>query len=296
MKKFTIILTTLALLIVSNLMYSTADVHANSNIEVIVNGKKVRFTDATPYIKKNVVLVPLRFVSDQLKASLSLQDKNITITKNGKTIKLVIGASTALVNNVNISLGVPSDLDKNRVMVPLRFISEAFGEKVRWDQTKKQVWIGESTIPTLDDIKEININNFSNLFGKSNDLFKDRKEATVFSKNNLPLEFKDKYDNVIIYRIWTDEYKGLPVIKIHTSGVGLGIYYLTGDGVPRIRYFLKDIRQKFSDGSVIDSYYLKSEDDLYTGGIKNWENLKITDIKYIGFMVRLETLPLLEYK
>jgi hypothetical protein len=56
-------------------------------------------------------------------------------------ITLFFGKVSAIVNSKEINLDVPVIIDKtcNRTLVPLRFISEAFGAKVKWNAISKEV-------------------------------------------------------------------------------------------------------------------------------------------------------------
>lgn len=54
-----------------------------------------------------------------------------------QTINLVIGQSTAQVNGKNITMAAPAHVVGGRTLVPLRFISEAFGCEVKWEGATK---------------------------------------------------------------------------------------------------------------------------------------------------------------
>jgi hypothetical protein len=111
--------------------------------QILVNGTEVTFLDAQPYIKDNRTLVPIRFIVEQLGAQVGWDEKNkqVTIEKDGKKIILKIGSKDVSVNNSKVTLDVPAEIKDNRTMVPLRFISEAFGAQVGWDRTNKVVTI-----------------------------------------------------------------------------------------------------------------------------------------------------------
>lgn len=123
---------------------------------VIVDMDKVEFPDAPPYLDHEIdrVRVPIRFVAEATGAQVGWDEatQTVTITREGLEIKLTIDQSTAVVNGKVIQIDAPAKLVENRTMVPLRFISEAFGAKVEWvgtetpipgDETwgEYQVWI-----------------------------------------------------------------------------------------------------------------------------------------------------------
>ena len=64
----------------------------------------------------------------------------VTIEKvNSIVIKLTIGSKTAYIGDKPIELDTVPIIKDNRTLVPLRFISQAFGAKVEWDGATKTV-------------------------------------------------------------------------------------------------------------------------------------------------------------
>lgn len=115
-----------------------------SDVSVLVNGKEVYFPDQVPYINKdNRTMVPVRFVSESLGAKVSWDNDNrmVIIEKDNATIKLKIGENKADVNGKTVSFDTSAVLQNDRTMVPVRFISEALGAKVGWNQENKTVEI-----------------------------------------------------------------------------------------------------------------------------------------------------------
>lgn len=103
--------------------------------------------DVIPYIKNNRCYLPIRFVG----YSLGIGPKNInwelssgkaTLTKGDTTVQVVVGNNTMLVNNTAIKIDAPAELIlPGRVMLPYRWIAEAFGATVGWDQNNKIVTV-----------------------------------------------------------------------------------------------------------------------------------------------------------
>lgn len=110
---------------------------------VIVDMDKVEFPDAKPYLDHEInrVRVPIRFVAQAMGAQVSWDEhtKTVTIVREGLEIKLVIDQPTAFVNGKSLQNDAPPKLVQDRTMVPLRFISEAFGAKVEWVGTDAPV-------------------------------------------------------------------------------------------------------------------------------------------------------------
>lgn len=117
------------------------DARAIFTLHVQVNGTPIELDsnnmDARPYIEQetNTTYVPLRFVSEHLGAQVKWDQaqQQVTITANkGDIVTLTLGSTIAYVNGESQSLTSPPVMPTypNRVMVPLRFISEHLGAKV----------------------------------------------------------------------------------------------------------------------------------------------------------------------
>jgi hypothetical protein len=87
------------------------------------------------------VYVPLRGVFEALGASVVYQNGTINATERGHSIQLHIGSSQALVNGQNETLDSPPFVQGSRTLVPLRFVAEALGAAVAWNNNTSTVRI-----------------------------------------------------------------------------------------------------------------------------------------------------------
>jgi len=150
MKKITSIFFVFAILSLNLIAFS-----AGSGITVYVDGDKLDFKDAEPFIENGRTLVPFRAIAEALGAEVGWDAKTqtVTITKENpnaqksnapdgsKNIQLVIGQNNALVNGASVTLDVPAKIATNRTYVPLRFVSEAMEMGVNWDAKTKKITI-----------------------------------------------------------------------------------------------------------------------------------------------------------
>ncbi|HLK55332.1 MAG TPA: copper amine oxidase N-terminal domain-containing protein [Chthonomonadaceae bacterium] len=115
-------------------------------IRVMVNGERVRFEDVGPMEVDGRVLVPVRGVLEQLGADISWQPdtQRIIASNDNITIRLRLGDRRAVVNGRDVMLDVPAQTYSDRTMVPLRFLGEALGARVRWDDQERTVYITTS--------------------------------------------------------------------------------------------------------------------------------------------------------
>ncbi|RJQ29401.1 MAG: copper amine oxidase N-terminal domain-containing protein [Peptococcaceae bacterium] len=103
--------------------------------------------DVAPYIKDSRTYLPVRYVAYCLgltDANIIWDDANDTVTliKSGTVVQLKIGSTTLLVNGAAITMDVaPEIVDPGRTMLPIRFVAEAFGAVVTWNETAQTVKI-----------------------------------------------------------------------------------------------------------------------------------------------------------
>ena len=167
MKKVTAIVLSLILCLSSFGMAIASE----DNIGIMIYGKEVTF-DRMPVNVNGRVLVPLRGIFETLGAKVNWDDatKTVTAERNGTNVKLTIDSKTAYVNDKEIALDVPASIMDSRTLVPVRFVSEALGEKVDWiDSTKTVVVVSKdreiksdvhraipTTFKTSSDYKDMN--------------------------------------------------------------------------------------------------------------------------------------------
>ncbi|TAM57741.1 copper amine oxidase N-terminal domain-containing protein [bacterium] len=113
---------------------------AQAAVNVVVNGSPVHF-DQPPVERAGRVFVPLRGVFEQLGATVVFSDGVINATGNGRTIQLHIGSTQALVDGQPAYLDVPPFIVGSRTLVPLRFISQALGASVGYDNNTQIVTV-----------------------------------------------------------------------------------------------------------------------------------------------------------
>ena len=99
MKRLLIILAAIVLMV--PLIGGALTASADADVSVTVDGRKVVFPDAKPFIDENGrTLIPVRFVTEDLGATVewNAQDREVYITKDGVYIMIRIGQEMILVN------------------------------------------------------------------------------------------------------------------------------------------------------------------------------------------------------
>ena len=117
---------------------------AEMPLRVVVNGEKIYFPDAQPFIDANGrTQVPVRFVSEALGAKVDWNGdtKKVSVALNSRNVILTIGLKKYEINNQSYQMDTVALLQESRTFVPIRFVSEALGASVVWDQATKSVYI-----------------------------------------------------------------------------------------------------------------------------------------------------------
>lgn len=110
------------------------------NINVVVNGSPMSF-DQPPIERAGRVFVPLRGIFERLGASVVYAGGQINATGNGRNVSLHIGSTAATVNGQTQYLDVAPFVIGSRTLVPLRFVAQALGAAVDWNQASQTVSI-----------------------------------------------------------------------------------------------------------------------------------------------------------
>lgn len=133
---------------------------AATAIQIVVDNRQMAFQAEPPYVdpRSKRIMVPLREMATALGAELKW-DKSTSeaiLRLNGQSIRLAAGQPSALVNGSAVALEVPAQLRHQRMMVPLRWISEVLQAQVAWDEARqraevatmmpKATWIWDSRL------------------------------------------------------------------------------------------------------------------------------------------------------
>lgn len=154
-KKITTRLTLALILLVISFAFAPST-EAATAIKVEIDGDVIQFDQGAVSVNGRT-LVPMRTIFEELESTVQWTAKTKTITANRgtKKITLVVGSKTATVNGQKITLDVPPQIINGRTLVPLRFISEALGAKVDWNNKTKTVSI--TTVEVSDRYYFVNL-------------------------------------------------------------------------------------------------------------------------------------------
>lgn len=101
----------------------------NTSIDLNIDGVSVK-SGVKAETQNNRVMVPLRVISENMGGYVMWSGKVITLKKDDVKISLTLDNTTAFKNGVKFTLDAKPYVKNNRVMVPLRFLSEAYGAQI----------------------------------------------------------------------------------------------------------------------------------------------------------------------
>ncbi|MCL6635799.1 MAG: copper amine oxidase N-terminal domain-containing protein, partial [Peptococcaceae bacterium] len=115
--------------------------------EVIAGGQKqVQEADAAPFLENGRTFVPVRYLALALGVpeggiSWSPSAQTVTLAHNGVTVSLAVEGNILYVNDRPVTVDVAPLLLNGRTFLPARYVAEAFGYRVEWDEKEQAVVI-----------------------------------------------------------------------------------------------------------------------------------------------------------
>lgn len=105
-----------------------------SIVRVEVNGQELTF-DTPPRMISDRTFVPIRALFEEMGAEVNWDEETntATVTQNDQTITFQMDNTAATVNGEVKEMDVPARMINDRIMIPLRFLSENLGYQVDWD-------------------------------------------------------------------------------------------------------------------------------------------------------------------
>lgn len=100
------------------------------------------------------LVVPVRTVFSQIGAKVDWNEarNRLAITKGNDEIIMYIGYTNCYVNGVIKAMEAPAVLFNGTVMVPVRFVAEAFNVSVGWSEKTSTVYLGEMPEEVIEEI------------------------------------------------------------------------------------------------------------------------------------------------
>jgi len=158
-------------------------VYTEAPVYFKVNGDAV-ISDMPPILFNDSTLVPARAVFEKMGAKITWDEPNSKVIVNfeNKSIEININSVNAMVNGQGKIMPIPAKLINDRTMIPVRFVSETLGNRVLWDDSKREV-----DVETPINIKSISSSVINNKLRITVD-----SDRAMFEVNNFILENNDR--------------------------------------------------------------------------------------------------------
>ncbi|WP_042203663.1 copper amine oxidase N-terminal domain-containing protein [Paenibacillus camerounensis] len=249
------------------------------NLAVLVDGRKVKFGNAKPYMENGRVMVPIRNVAEKLGAKVTWNATTRTagFTLADRSVDIQVGADKVYVNGEAKAIDAKAIEKNGSVYVPLRFVSLGLGVPLEWDQVGNWAWIGEKKIPTMEEagIKAVPIGPYEKIFKGEPILLWDSNDEvystiSIFTIDQLPI----RNGNRIYYDIWPVAYGNQVFLRARTSKELMSIYYLSSLFKSKFRGPMNYFLEHNQDGTKMLAYRVAFIDDEFM--------IKLNQIEYIG--------------
>ena len=102
-----------------------------------------KYDSVLPQIKNGTTLVPVRAVTEAFDAAVTWngEDRTVTVKSGDNEIVLKIDSAKAIVNGEEKELTAAPEIVEGRTIVPVRFIAQALGMDVEWDDASRTIII-----------------------------------------------------------------------------------------------------------------------------------------------------------
>ena len=118
-------------------------------ITIQLDGKTLT-TDVAPFIDRNKrTMMPVRLISEALGAQVEWDGDNrvVTVTKESTVIKLTIDSPQIVTNGNTVEMDTAAIIKDHHTFVPIRYIAEALGLSVGWDDAASTVVLNTAGTP-----------------------------------------------------------------------------------------------------------------------------------------------------
>ena len=138
MKRFVLFFVLLITIIIVNPVVC----FAQPPIQVYLDNQKIDFANP-PIIENGITFVEFRPIFEKLGLNVKWYQATQSVVGNNQTlnIELQIGSNIATINGEERVMSVYPKIFNGYTIVPLRFVSEATGKTVNWDEAKRRISI-----------------------------------------------------------------------------------------------------------------------------------------------------------
>ena len=123
----------------------------NSTVKFIIGktsfsiGGQDKTMDVAPFVSGDRSFVPIKYMGEALGADVSWGEvtQTVTIKKDNTVVVVPLGKKVIVVNGKEIPMDVKATVRNDRTYLPAKYVAEAFGYTVDWDEATKTVKISK---------------------------------------------------------------------------------------------------------------------------------------------------------
>ena len=198
----------ISLTLIFTMLIPSINVFGADPVYVKLNGVSIVYDDAQPQIMNQRAMVPFRKTAETLGATVewNKQTETTTLRKGDRVVVHTMRTNIVTVNGKATTFDTPSAVIQDRMMMPVRMLSEALGNPVTWDNSTRTVNIvadeptvisiipdkttvnsGEkiniavTTSSTTDRIKILDVNENNNIITEANTYSTNADGTRLFS-------------------------------------------------------------------------------------------------------------------
>lgn len=226
-----------------------------SSINVIMKGNPLIMEDE-PVLKQNKTYIPIRHFAEaaDFKVEWIAERKTAKLSNSETTIFIPIGIQEVTLNGRKIMLDEKSFMEKGRIFIPLRSVSEVLSQNVEWDQKNKTIIVGEFTSREYVEGSLKDHYLYENQeYGFNMKIPNELKDKLVIKEEENAIRFYDKYNyenneniGMLFVVTKTTNPEILEIIPSSVLKYDKGAYYIVG--------FASDVQYLPGDKKSTDSY------------------------------------------
>ncbi|WP_379129988.1 stalk domain-containing protein [Paenibacillus sp. sgz500958] len=115
----------------------------STRVKVEVNGTTLGFQKNTPYIKNDVLYLPMQEIAKAAGIKLTITNfkSAISLKMGGRTVAVLVGSPKIKVNGQEKTIKAATELISGTVMIPLEVWRDELGLKADWDKSLNRLYI-----------------------------------------------------------------------------------------------------------------------------------------------------------
>ena len=194
---------------------------AYEGVNLNINGKDIT-SEVAPRLINERTMVPVRAILEEIGASVNWNEEQRTVTAEKGNIKfsMALDEDFYTVNGKVVSMDSKAVVVKNRILVPARYVAQAFGLKVEWNSDEKTEYVENTEVTQTqkkvcdiitnalntytvgkDDLDEFKVGTYKKatdeMVEKINELKAETSDKTALALIEQDLKFVDKVESYL---------------------------------------------------------------------------------------------------